>query len=197
MVESGVPVVAFVLVNIIWSLTPALIASVAVGVGIALFRLSRKQSIRHAMNGLFGIGIGAFIAWRTGEAKDYYLPGILLSLAYGVAMIISIVARRPLVGWIWSLVADKGAKRWFEESPLRRTFAWLTLLWAATYLVKGVVNIMVWNAATLTSDQKATILGIMRIALGFPPYALLAALTAWAARRTLRRMVSRQPAHQG
>jgi hypothetical protein len=197
MVESGVPVVAFVLVNIVWSLTPALLASVAVGLAIAGFRLSRKQSVRHAMNGLFGIAIGAFIAWRTGAPQDYYVPGIILSGAYGVAMIISIVVRRPLVGWIWSLVADKGAKRWFEESALRRTFGWLTLLWAATYLAKVVVNTMVYFAHGLTDDEKATILGIMRIALGFPPYALLAALTAWAARRTLRRMVTPQHAHQG
>lgn len=197
MVESGVPVVAFVLVNVIWSLTPALIASVALGIGIAIFRLTRKQSVRHAMNGLFGIAIGAFIAWRSGDPKTFYLPGILISAAYGVALIISVLARRPLVGWIWSLVADKGSKRWAEEGALRRTFGWLTLLWAATYLIKVLVNTLVWYDDGLTDDQKATILGIFKIALGFPPYALLAALTAWAARRTLRRMVTPQHAHQG
>ena len=87
MVESSVPVIAFVLVNIIWSLKPALVVAVAVGLAIAGFRLSQRQSVRHAMNGLFGIAIGAFIAWRTGDPQDYYVPGILLSLGYGIAMI--------------------------------------------------------------------------------------------------------------
>jgi hypothetical protein len=186
MVESGVPVIAFVIMNIIWSLKPALIVAVAVGLGIALFRLVRRQAIRHAMNGLFGIAIGAIIAWRTGEPEDYYLPGILLTLGYAIAMAISIVARRPLVGWIWSLVADKGKTRWHTDAGLRRTFNWLTLLWAGTYVIKVVVNVLVYFDGDLSHDQKATILGIMRIALGFPPYALLAALTAWAARRYLR-----------
>jgi hypothetical protein len=186
MVESSIPVLAFVFVNIIWGLTPALIVAVAIAVGVAVFRLSRRQPIRHAINGLVGIGIGAIIAWKTGTPQAFYLPGILLSLGYGVAMAGSIVFRRPLVGWIWSLVADSGATRWRDDSGLRRIFGWLTALWATTYLAKVVVNFLVYFAGGLSDDQKANILGAMRIALGWPPYALLVALTAWAVRRYLR-----------
>lgn len=190
MVESSVPVIVFVLVNIIWSLTPAVVASVAGAVGIAIYRLSRKEPIRHALNGLFGIAIGAIIAYRTGEPQDFYLPGILLSLAYGLAMIASVIWRRPLVGWLWSLVVDLGSTRWRENEGLRRTFGWLTLVWAATYLVKVAVNCAVYFSDSLTSDEKSSILGVMRILLGFPPYALLLALTIWSVRRYLR-------AHEG
>jgi len=186
MVESSVPVVAFVVANTAWALRPALIIAVATALGIAAFRLSRRQSVRHAMNGLFGIGLGALIAWRSGSPKDFYVPGILLSLGYAIAMIGSVAVRRPLVGWIWSVVADKGTTRWREHIALRRTFAWLTLLWAAIYFAKVAVNSWVYFADALTEDQKASILGVMRIALGFPPYALLLALTVWAVRRHLR-----------
>lgn len=186
MIETSIPVLAFVIANIVWSLNPALIVAIATAVAIGAFRLSRRQSVRHAMNGLVGIGIGAFIAWRTGSAKDVFLPGIWLALGYGVAMIASIGARRPLVGWIWSVVADKGATRWRDDLGLRRIFGWLTLLWAGTYLAKAAVQFAVYFADTLTEDQKTTILGVVRIGLGFPPYALLAALTVWAVRRYLR-----------
>jgi len=186
MVESSIPVLAFVAVNIVWGLTAALIVAVAIAVGISVYRLARKESIRHAMNGLVGIAIGAIIAWKTGTPQAFYLPGILLSLGYGIAMAGSIVFRRPLVGWLWSLVADQGATRWRDDSGLRRIFGWLTALWAATYLVKVVVNFAVYFANGLSDDQKASILGVMRIVLGAPPYALLVALTAWAARRYLR-----------
>jgi len=186
MIESSIPVLAFVAVNIVWGLTAALIVAVAIAVGISVYRLARKESIRHAMNGLVGIAIGAIIAWKTGTPQAFYLPGILLSLGYGIAMAGSIVFRRPLVGWLWSLVADQGATRWRDDSGLRRVFGWLTALWAATYLVKVVVNFAVYFANGLSDDQKASILGVMRIVLGAPPYALLVALTAWAARRYLR-----------
>ena len=111
MIESSVPVAAFVLVNVIWSLKPALVVALVTALAIAAYRLSRRQSVRHAVNGLFGIGIGAFIAWKTGSPKDFYLPGILLSLAYGLAMLASVAFRLPLVGWLWAVVADKGQDR--------------------------------------------------------------------------------------
>ena len=191
MIESSVPVLAFVVVNIIWSLTPALIVAVALGLGIAGYRLLRKQSVRHAMNGLFGIGIGAALALKTGDAKTFFLPGILLTLGYGLAMIGSVVARRPLVGWLWSLVVDNGGNRWRIDEGLRRIFGWLTVLWATVFLAKFVVNVWIYLAAGLTDDEKASILGVMRIVLGFPPYAILLALTIWAVRRYQRQ--SNQP----
>ena len=101
-------------------------------------------------------------------------------------MIGSVVARRPLVGWLWSVVADKGGNRWRVDDGLRRIFGWLTVLWAAVYLAKSWSTCWVYFAAGLTDDEKASILGIMRIVLGFPPYALLLALTVWAVRRYLR-----------
>jgi hypothetical protein len=186
MIESSVPVLAFVTVNILWSLTPALYVAVGFALALAAYRLIRRESVRHALNGLFGIAIGAVVAWKTNSPKDFYLPGILYTLAYGVAMVGSVLARRPLVGWLWSLVVDKGAQRWRVDPGLRRIFGWLTVVWAATFFAKVVVNLLVYFADGLTEDQKASILGIMRIVLGFPPYALLLALTAWTVRRYLR-----------
>jgi hypothetical protein len=193
-VEAGVPILVFVVANVIWSLRPALIAAVAVALAIGAFRLARRQSIRHAANGLVGIVIGAALAWRSGEAKDVYLPGILYTAAYCTALVGSVVIGRPLVGWLWSVIADNGATRWFRDEGLRRTFNWLTVVWAAVYLLKLAGNVWVYADAGLTDDQKASILGIMRIALGAPPYALLLALTIWAVRRYQRSLPTALPA---
>jgi hypothetical protein len=190
MIESSIPVLVFVIVNILTSLNPALIAAVGAALVIGAYRLRRRETVRHAANGLVGVGIGAYIAWKTGNAKDFYAPGILIGAGYGVAMIASVLLRRPIVGWIWSIVADKGATRWRDDHGLRRVFAWLTLVWASMYLAKAALQSGVYFNEALTDDQQATILGIIRIGLGFPPYALLAALTVWAVRRHLR---ARQP----
>ncbi|MGE5829517.1 MAG: DUF3159 domain-containing protein, partial [Micromonosporaceae bacterium] len=77
MIESSVPVIAFVIGNTFWSLRPGLVIAVVTALLIAAYRLSRRDTIRHAVNGLFGIALGAMIAWRTGSPKDFYLPGIL------------------------------------------------------------------------------------------------------------------------
>jgi hypothetical protein len=183
LVESSIPVFVFVVANVVWALRPALIASVVTAVAMAIFRLSRRESIRHAVNGLFGILIGVAIAWKTGDAKDFYLPGILVSLAYAVAMLVSVAVRRPLVGWIWSVVIGRGSTRWRDEPRLLRTFGWLTVLWAGIYLAKVAVQ-----TGLYLSDQ-VNALGVARLVLGYPPYALLLAVTVWAVRRATRAAV--------
>jgi hypothetical protein len=180
LIESSIPVTVFVIANIVADLRPAIIVAVASGLLIAVFRLARRQSVRHAVNGLFGIFIGAFIAWRSGDARDFYLPGIIISAAYALAMVVSIAIRWPLVGWIWSVVVDKGSTRWREDPALLRVFGWLTGLWAAIYLLKAGLQYGLWEA------HEAYWLGVARLALGWPPYALLLAVTVWSVRRVTR-----------
>jgi len=181
LVESGIPVLVFVVANILWALRPAIIVAAASAVVIAVWRLTRKESIRHAMNGLFGISLGAIIAWKTGSAKNFYLPGILLSLGYGLAMLASVALRVPLIGWVWALLADKGSTAWRSDKAMVRTFSWLTVVWALTYLVKTGIQALIF---TNTPDgDPGVALGIARLALGYPPYLLLIAITVWVVKR--------------
>jgi hypothetical protein len=181
LMESSIPVTVFVVANIVWELRPAIIVAVAAGLLIAVFRLSRRQSVRHAVNGLFGIMLGAFIAWRSGDARDFYLPGILISAGYAVALLASVALRRPLVGWIWSVVLDGGRTRWRDDHALLRAFGWLTVLWALIYVIKVAIQ----GGLYLANEDDW--LGIARLALGWPPYALLLAVTVWSVRRVTRR----------
>jgi hypothetical protein len=54
------------------------------------------------------------------------------------------------------------------------------MIWATVYVVKAVVL----GGLYLTNQDTA--LGIARLALGYPPYALLLLLTVYAVRRVLR-----------
>lgn len=179
-VESSIPVLVFVLVNI-WSFRPALYAALGSAVLIAVFRLARKQTVRHAVNGLFGVGIGVLLALKTGSPKNFYLPGIIISFGYGLAMLASVFVRRPLVGWIWSLVVAGGSMTWRDQPTMVRLFSRLTVLWAITYLAKVAIQTWIFNRTA--ANDPGTALGIARIVLGAPPYALLLAFTIWSVRR--------------
>jgi hypothetical protein len=183
-VESGVPVLIFIIAKLILPLTPALIVAVGSAVAIAVWRLARRQSVRHAVNGLIGILFGAILAWKTGSAKAFYLPGILISLGYGVALLVSVVVRRPLVGWAWSVLVAKGRTDWRDDPRLVRVFSRLTVLWAVIYLIKVGIQAIAFQHTSATDP--GTVLGVLRLALGYPPYLLLIAVTVWAVRRSVR-----------
>jgi len=189
LIESSVPITLFIVVNFLgdhfswWSLRTSLIIAVGAALSMAVYRLARREPTRHAFNGVFGIALGAYIAWKSGDAKDIYLPGMFLSAAYVVGMVASVVFGRPLVGWLWSVMLDKGATRWHDNLRLRRTFVWLTVVWVVVYALKLGIQVLIYRDTSADSDD---LLGIARLALGWPPYALLAALTVWQARRILR-----------
>jgi len=186
LIEASIPVTAFVVINFMgsqfdwWALRTTIIVSVAIALVLAGYRLVRREPVRHALNGLFGVGLGAWLAWRSGEARDFYLPGIILTAVQSGLMLLSVVARYPAIGWFWSVMFDGGAKRWREHHRLRRAFGWLTVVWSAVYLTKVTVQYGLYLA------NQDDLLGIARLVLGWPPYALLLAATVWTVRRILR-----------
>jgi hypothetical protein len=100
----------------------------------------------------------------------------------------SVAVRRPIVGWIWSVMADGGGTRWRDEPRLTRLFGWLTVFWGTMYLLKVALQTGLYLA------NQTDLLGVARLALGWPPYILLAALTVWRVRRLIPNLQPAQPA---
>jgi hypothetical protein len=188
LIESSVPVLAFVLLNWIFGLDAlglaertglyvAIAGAVGTAVLIAIYRLARKQPVRHAVNGVIGIALGAYLAARSGHAKDFYLPGILLTLGEAVLLLLSTAVRKPIIGYVWAVMANKGKHDWLENRRLLFTFQWLTVAWAGSLVIRGGVQ------ALLYWFNRADLLGVARIFLSWPIYAGMLALTVWAVRR--------------
>jgi hypothetical protein len=181
MIEAAVPIAFFVAVNMLWDLQPALLVSIGVALAIATVRILQRRPIRYVVNGLFGIGLGAVLAWRSGEARDFYLPGILVSYFYVVLMIGSVLIRHPLVGWLWAVMFAAGRSQWRQDPVLLRTLTWLTLAWAVVWMTKVTVQLVLYLA-----DLEHA-LGVARIVLGTPVFALMLAITIWTVGRVQRR----------
>jgi hypothetical protein len=194
LIESSVPVLAFVLLNAIVGLDSlhipdrtglyvAIGGAVGTAVAIASYRLARGEPIRHAVNGVIGIALGAYLAARSGHAKDFYLPGILITLGQAALLLLSTAVRKPIIGYVWAVMANKGRHDWLRDRRLLGTFQWLTVAWAVSLIVRGGVQ------ALLYWMDRADLLGVARIFLSWPIYAGMLALTVWAVRRVTRHRV--------
>ena len=78
MVYAGLPSVVFVIANAAADLRAAVMLGVGAGAGIAGLRLLRREPLQPALSGLLGVAVGAVIAYRTGDAKDFFVVGIAL-----------------------------------------------------------------------------------------------------------------------
>jgi hypothetical protein len=195
LVESSLPVTAFVLLNVLLgdavlglekrtALYWAIAGAVITALGIGGYRLARKEAVRHAVNGLIGIAFGAFLAWRTGKAENFYLPGILIAFGQAAIFLISFAVRKPLIGYAWGVMANKGHQDWFGNTRLFRTFQWLTMVWVLSLSLRAGVQLYLW------AQGEANALGIVRVLISWPIYAATFAYSAWA----IHRVTSTQPA---
>jgi hypothetical protein len=177
LVYSSVPVLVFVGVYLpSHSLAAGVWASVGSAIAILIARLIRKEPVQPAISGLFGVAIAAFIAYRTGSARGYFLFGIWTSLAYGGAFLLSIVARWPLAGVVWSTLNGTGTA-WRSDPRSRRYYDVATLVWVVVFGARFVVQH--WLYAT----NQVGWLAFARIAMGWPLTAVAALVTVWAVRK--------------
>lgn len=172
-IESAVPTVLF---TVSWiashDLRLSLIVSVSAAVALLLVRIVQRSSVQFVLNALFGIGIAALFASRSGEARDVFLPGILYNSAYGVVFIVSILIGWPLVGFlIGSITGDLTG--WRDDRGLVRLCSQLTWLMAIPCVLRVAVQY------PLYATDHVALLGTSKLALGWPLQLASFAAMAW------------------
>jgi hypothetical protein len=152
----------------------------AVGAGalIAVWRLVRRESLQQVLAGFVGIAVSAFVASRTGRAEDFFLPGLLLNLAYGSAFLISILIRWPLVGVLVGFLTGERTA-WRQVPTLRRSYSAASWIWVGMFFARVVVQVPFYLLGWVTA------LGIARIVLGWPLFLGCAYVTYLVLRPTL------------
>ena len=176
---STLPVIVFVPANSYFGLGVALWAALGVAAAVLVWRLVQRSPIQPAISGFFGVGICAFIAYRTGDAKGYFLFGIYTSLVYGGAFVVSVLARWPLVGVIWGYLNGKGTA-WRHDRSAVRYYDLATIAWAAVFGARYLVQSQLYD-----SDQTGW-LAVARIGMGWPLTGVALLVTLWSVRQADR-----------
>lgn len=185
LVDSGLPAVVFVGVNAVvdafatrgTALRVAIAASLLSGLGVIALRLVRKETVQQAVSGFLGLALAVFFAARSGQARDFFKPGIYINAGYGVVFLGSALIGRPLVGAIYAAVEGLGTS-WREDGRLRRVFALATIGWAGVFGLRAVVQTLFYNA------NRPDLLAVSRLLLGWPLTILAVAATVWFVRRS-------------
>lgn len=185
LIHASIPSVAYVIVNAIAGLVPAVVVAIGASAGLMLLRVLRREPIQPAVSGLLGVVVASLIALYTGSAEGYFLPGIWVSLILALVFSASVVVRRPLVGVIWHALTSAGERTvWHTDKRALRAFDVATLAFVAVFAARYVVQDWLYDAGS------AGWLAFTRIAMGYPLLALALLVTYWAVRRARGRLQS-------
>ena len=221
MVDATLPTVAFVVANSLGGLVPGIWAAGVAAVLVFMLRLVRRESVQQAVSGLFAVAVAVAIAFYTGQARDFFVFGILRNAAIALVLLGSVAVRRPLVGYAAEFLAPShlgtmaahslpGMRRradqqstvlprpeadpatgrrpadpaperhWRDDRRMLRAYGWLTVLWGATFALRVVVQLPLYQ------ENEVEWLGTASLVLGLPLTGLALVITLWVVARLHR-----------
>lgn len=162
LLDSGLPSIVFL---ISFTLTKDVRQSGLISVGLALIftviRLARKETLQHALSGLFGVAICAWFSSRTGKAEDYFLPGLWTNFGYGLAYMLSNLIGWPVIGVIIGPILGENFT-WRKNLARRRMYAKATWIWVGMFALRLLIQVPLYKSGNLG------LLGTARIVMGYP-----------------------------
>lgn len=166
-IDAGLPFVVFTTAYLVTdrNLETTLYAAVGTAAVLALLRLVRRQSLQQVFSGLIGIGIAAFLAQRTGNADNFFLPGIITNAVYASVCLVSIAIHKPLLGYVIEAMRGRDMS-WVKDPAAHRLFSTITWLWALIFGVRVAIMFPLY----LLGQTAA--LGTLKVLLGYPLFAL-------------------------
>ncbi len=179
LIYSSLPVVIFVAVSSVTGLLAAIGCALGVAALVLSWRLIRRESTQPALSGFFGVAVCALIAYLVGQSKGYFLLGIWMSLLWAVVFAVSVLIRRPVVGFLWSWASGRD-HGWRDVPRAVYAFDIATLGWMLVFAARFIVQRLLYDA-----DQTGW-LGVARIGMGWPLTAM-AALATYAAIKGVQR----------
>jgi intracellular septation protein A len=166
-IDAGLPFVVFTTAYLVTdrNLETTLYAAVGTAAVLALLRLVRRQSLQQVFSGLIGIGIAAFLAQRTGNADNFFLPGIITNAVYASVCLVSIAIHKPLLGYVIEAMRGRDMS-WVRVPAAHRLFSTITWLWTLIFGVRVAIMFPLY----LLGQTAA--LGTLKVLLGYPLFAL-------------------------
>jgi Protein of unknown function (DUF3159) len=179
MIYSSLPVLVFVGTSRLMGLSAAVGAALGIATLILVWRLVRRESVQPAVSGLIGVVVCALIAYLLGESKGYFLLGIWTSLLWAAVFGVSVLIRRPVVGYIWSWLHGHD-RAWRDVRRAVFAFDIATLTWVVVFGARFVVQHLLYQ-----SDHTGWLV-VARISMGWPLTAAAALVTYLAIRMAQR-----------
>ncbi|WP_309056972.1 DUF3159 domain-containing protein [Streptomyces sp.] len=176
---AAAPTIAFVAAEAVAGLGTALVALAVTAVLACAVRLARREPPGAAVAGVLVAAVCAGVAAVAGEARAFFLPTTLLPAVFVAAHVVSLIARRPLLGIVVNPLVG-GPSAWREHRELRRVYTVSTLV----ILVMAGANLLVRVLFYLESQLAV----LAAIQVGVPAlFAVHFAVTVVLARRAAGR----------
>jgi hypothetical protein len=173
LVDSGLPALVFLVVFNISdkNINTAVWAALTLSAVLTLYRLIKRETVQHAFSGLIGVAICALISRRSGNAADFYLPGLWINAGYGALYAFTNLIKWPILGVLLGPILGENFL-WRKDPKRLRAYINAGWLWVGLFISRLVVQYPLYESGNINA------LGTARLLMGYPLF-ILAAWGSW------------------
>jgi len=178
LIDSGLPSLVFLIVfNLSGkNITSAIYAAIGLSIVLTFIRIVKRETVQHAFSGLIGVGVCAFIARRSGNAADFYLPGLWINAGYALLYALTNLFKWPLLGVVLGPILGENLL-WRKDPARLKAYTKAGWLWVGMFAARLIVQYPLYKSGNVN------LLGTARLLMGYP----LFILTAWGTWLILRK----------
>lgn len=182
LLESTLPGLLFV---VLYAFTQELKYPLGAALSIAIIfmgiRMLTKKSLTYALSGALGVGIGVAWAWFSGRGENFFSLGLITGSAYGTVIILANLLGFPVASMALSGIWNLPWKWWRNQQylaenqlqKLAKAANLVSWIWAGLFILRVGLQLPFWLSGNIT------VLGILKLILGIPPFVLCVWLS-WA-----------------
>jgi hypothetical protein len=164
--DSLLPPLVFVLLNVIWGVQIAIWASLGIAVLLGVYRLLRGQSLLYALGGAGGVALAAAAAFLLGRAEGFFLPTIISGVVTFLLCLVSVLVGRPLVA-LTSYVARRWPLNWYWHPKVRPAYSEVTWMWVMFFGLRLLLQL------NLFQEAATNLLAAVQFLTGWPATIIL------------------------
>jgi len=170
--DSGIPALVFLIVfNVQNVVIDAAIFALSVSAVITVVRLVRREKLQNAIAGIVGVLICFLLVRSTGNAEDFYLPGLFINAGYGALYLVTNLAGWPIIGVVLGPLLGEDF-HWRKVPERKRVYMLAGWLWVGLFVSRLLVQYPLYLSGNVNA------LGIARLIMG-PPLFIACAWATW------------------
>ncbi len=164
--DAILPPIIFLVVNGLVSFQAAMGSALVISLGIAILRITRKQSLVYALAGVGSVAVAIGIVWILGRSEGFFLPGLVSGSMTLLLAIISLIIRRPMVAWT-SYLARRWPLDWYWHPRVRPAYSEVTFAWTLFFAARLLLQV------SLFQNERVNSLAFTNFITGWPATILL------------------------
>lgn len=108
--------------------------------GLIIYRIVKRHTKKYVLVGTGGVLFSIGLSYLSGDAINYYLPGLISTSLIVLACVVSLIVHKPLAA-LASHITRGWPIDWYWRDDVRPAYRNVTILWAVYFSARLAVQV--------------------------------------------------------